>query len=274
MFSMIKSSIHLFLYKKGLKVIGKDEFEFLSRHNLTLLSRWWKLGQKSELVEYIVNNFNSSKSQIQQDLLVKYLIDHSDGPFKANYFVEFGATDGILLSNTYLLENNFGWDGIVAEPAKIWQKELRLNRKCHIDESCVFSHSGLKLEFNQTRMPELSTIQEYSSLDSWVAEREDGMKYDVNSISLNDLLGKWNAPNYVSYLSIDTEGSEFSILETVDFKKWKFGVITVEHNYSDNRALICKLLVSNGYKQIYSEISLWDDWYVNELLDIPNVNTL
>jgi hypothetical protein len=55
-----------------------------------------------------------SKSQLKQDLFVLAELD-----FKSNgFFVEFGATNGIDLSNTHLLENEFGWGGILAEPAK------------------------------------------------------------------------------------------------------------------------------------------------------------
>src|SRR5450631_2035857 len=46
-----------------------------------------------------------SKSQLRQDLFVLTMLD-----FKRNgYFVEFGATNGSDLSNTYLLEKSFGW---------------------------------------------------------------------------------------------------------------------------------------------------------------------
>ena len=41
-----------------------------------------------------------------------------------NFFIEFGATDGLINSNTYLLEKELNWNGILIEPAKIWHKNL------------------------------------------------------------------------------------------------------------------------------------------------------
>ena len=51
----------------------------------------------------------------------------------------------------------------------------------------------------------------------------------VTTITLNDLLYKSNAPLFIEYLSLDTEGSEFEILKSVDFNKYKFGLIDVEN---------------------------------------------
>ena len=69
------------------------------------------------------------KAQIGQDIFVLFSLS-----WKRNgYFVEFGATNGVDLSNTYLLEKNFNWNGILAEPAKVWHKDLVSNRNVSVD---------------------------------------------------------------------------------------------------------------------------------------------
>ena len=84
----------------------------------------------------------------------------------------------------------------------------------------------------------------------------------VETISLVDLLKKYNAPKHIDYLSIDTEGSEFDILENFDFNTYSFSVITCEHNYTPMRDKIYDLLTSKGYERKLTEVSRWDDWYI------------
>ena len=79
---------------------------------------------------------------------------------------------------------------------------------------------------------------------------------------MNDLLDKYNAPNHINYLSIDTEGSEFKILSSLDWDKYSFDVITCEHNYSPQREEIFELLTTKGYKRIFESLSQYEDWYV------------
>jgi hypothetical protein len=79
---------------------------------------------------------------------------------------------------------------------------------------------------------------------------------------LNDLLIKHRAPKYIDYLSIDTEGSEYEILEAFNFNEFSFGIITVEHNYTPQRDMIFALLTGHGYIRKYENISAFDDWYV------------
>jgi FkbM family methyltransferase len=182
---------------------------------------------------------------------------------KEGYFVEFGATNGIDISNTLLLEKEFGWKGILAEPAKFWHESLRQNRPlAFIEEKCIWTESNLQLIFNETENTDLSTLDAFSALDSHRELRQNGEKYEVTTISLIDLLDKYSAPKTIDFLSIDTEGSEFEILNAFDFEKYSFNVIACEHNYTDSREKIYKLLVSKGYIRKYEKISLWDDWYV------------
>ena len=197
-----------------------------------------------------------TKAQLKQDLFV--LLETN---FKKNgFFVEFGATNGLDFSNTWLLEKEYGWNGILAEPAKVYHESIRKNRSCHIDEGCVWSESNSFIDFMECQSGELSTISKFKNLD--FHKREVSKIYKVKTISLNDLLKKYNAPKKIEYLSIDTEGSELEILNNFNFKEYEFGIITCEHNFNNNRQKIKNLLFKNGYKQKYAGFSDFDDWYV------------
>ena len=180
---------------------------------------------------------------------------------KEFYFVEFGATNGISISNTYLFEKFFGARGIVSEPARIWQKELARNRTCLISNKCVWESSGEKLEFVEATNPDLSGLAGY---DGPIKGKEIKETYQVDTISLNDLLQTFEAPKSINFLSIDTEGSELRILSNFDFKSFQFDVIVCEHAYGKNREGIRHLLESNGYKRKHKSVSFFDDWYFLE----------
>lgn len=199
-----------------------------------------------------------AKSQLQQDLFVLSELDFKE----RGYFVEFGATNGVDLSNTWILEKDFGWRGILAEPARCWHDELAINRVAHVETRCVWRDSTSTLQFNETRDAVLSTVQEFSASDYHQKNREGGRLYDVSTLSLIDMLDKYGAPHHVDYLSIDTEGSEYEILSHFDFDKYEFGIITCEHNYTPARKQIFDLLTGKGYRRKYLGLSQWDDWYV------------
>ena len=218
-----------------------------------------KSKQDSEFFQVIhADLFRHSKSQLRQDMFVLHQLAYK----RNGYFVEFGATNGVDLSNTHMLEKHFGWTGILAEPARCWHEALRVNRSCNIEKKCVWSSTGNTLVFNETQLAELSTINQFSGTDGHFRSRENGVQYPVTTISLNDLLEKYQAPKSIDYLSIDTEGSEYEILSNLDFTKYSFGIITVEHNSTPARDLIHELLVCHNYYRIFETLSKWDDWYI------------
>ncbi len=202
-----------------------------------------------------------SNSQIDQDIFAYLASDKKTGGF----FVDFGATDGVRINNSFMLETNHGWRGILAEPARVWHKALKQNRpQASIETDCVWSKTGEELTFYETGDAEFSTIDSYVNADDHSQIRTERKSYKVKTISLVDMLDKHQAPDEIDYLSIDTEGSEYEILEAFfkDNSKYKIRIITCEHNYTDNRQKIYDLLTKHGYVRQFKNVSHWDDFYV------------
>ena len=211
----------------------------------------------SKYKENCLKNLSLSTSQFRQDLFALSQLN-----FKKNgFFVEFGSCDGLVGSNSYLLEKFFNWDGILAEPAVFWHTKLKENRSVNIETKCVWKSSGDEILFNEpAAYKQVASINMFS--DKTKKYFKEGNIYKVKTISLLDLLETYQAPKIIDYLSIDTEGSEYEILKAFDFDKYKFRVITCEHNYTSIREKIYDLLISKGYQRKSTNISRVDDWYI------------
>ena len=120
------------------------------------------------------------------------------------------------------------------------------------------------MDFSSATLGALSTLTSFVSND--YNKREVQASYRVETISLLDLLREHEAPRYIQYLSIDTEGSEYDILAAFDFDAYQFGLITVEHNFTANRQKLHALLTGHGYVRALEVHSRWDDWYFDPAL--------
>lgn len=262
MFLRLKNSLRAILKILNIGLTSHSKLEKLKKHanflnHLELLNQL-NFNNTNQLLYF----YPKSKSQNLQDLFV---LSHL--AFKRNgYFVDFGASNGIDLSNSYLMEKDFGWNGILCEPAKLWHKDLKKNRNCQLELNCVWRDSVSLLDFNEAYIPEFSSISDFSDTSLNKKARKNYKHYKVKTISLFDLLEKYNAPCDIDYLSIDTEGSEYEILKNFNFSKYTFKLITCEHNFSLNREKIYTLLKENGYIRVFKDYSLFDDWYVHATL--------
>jgi FkbM family methyltransferase len=197
-----------------------------------------------------------SRSQLGQDLWVLEKLNWK----REGFFVEFGATDGVLLSNSWLLEKHFGWRGICAEPNPKLFERLQKNRSCQLSQACIFRSSGNQMGFVLADayggLTDLARDDQH--LDKRNAYADIGETIDVTTTSLLDLLDQMHAPPVIDYISIDTEGSELAILEGMDWSRYQFRCITVEHNFTAQRQGIQTILEGQGYSRQEAE---WDDWY-------------
>jgi len=223
-----------------------------------------------KIKDEILNHSEEYYSQLKQDILAIVINKHKTHGF----FVEFGACDGIENSNTLLLEKKYQWNGILAEPCVSYNTLLEKNRSAQIDKRAVFGTSNQLINFKEVVVPSLSGIESFFGRDKHSKVRKKGRSYQVQTVSLFDLLEQNNSPNVIDYLSIDTEGSEFDILKNFNFNsKYHIKLITVEHNYiQHNRERLKKLLEEHSYIRILPEISKWDDWYIRGLNYEKNIS--
>ncbi|MFO1183639.1 MAG: FkbM family methyltransferase [Bauldia sp.] len=208
-------------------------------------------------LRFCLDNVGETHAQILQDLWVLF----ECGSARDGYFVEFGATDGKSLSNTYLLEKSFGWRGLLAEPNPLWHAALRQNRSAAISDLCVSATGGENVEFLVPAKPELSTLASSAPDERHPKFRKKAKSIQVNTVTLIDLLRGFKAPTTIDYMSIDTEGSELSILGAFDFGRYDVKLFSVEHNHTNAEREIDLLMERNGYQRRFRNLSAWDAWY-------------
>jgi FkbM family methyltransferase len=251
---MFLKILNRIIEKIDLKVINLGEFKEISKYihlNKVLLIN--SMGLPESLIVKLVS---SSKSQLGQDIFAL----KQNNLKQEGFFIEIGASDGIELSNTFLLEKEFGWNGVLVEPARDVQQNLQKNRSAKILNIALTSSDKPYINFSEKGV--LSTVSDYRYLDLHSKDRRFSKKYFVKNDTLLNILEDNKCPRIIDFLSIDTEGSEYDILRNFNFNKYKFRAICIEHNYSKNRNAIYELLTSNDYERILTNLSQFDDWYI------------
>ena len=109
--------------------------------------------------------------------------------------------------------------------------------------------------------PELSTMQQFETIDRHAADRAAHIKVTQKTIGLNDLLANHQAPRTIDFISIDTEGSEPDILAGFDFDAYDVRLFAIEHNFTPAQQQIDRLMDARGYQRVHRLWSQWDAWY-------------
>ena len=257
----LKHKVLIFLRKCGIRLVNPEQLRALQSSGLSeIIGRWSQEDVDKDLLDFIYKNYQSSYSQLQQDLVAAFYSQKHQSS-AVPFFVEFGATDGVTLSNSCLLEE-IGWNGLLAEPDRNWHRKLLENRSSKIDTRCIYSSTGELVPFRESEIGELSGIIEFANNDGWSNTRSAGTVHDVETVSLVDFLKQNHAPHRIDFLSIDTEGSEYSIIQDFDFSYWDIRLVVIEHNFTSSKGKIIEKMLNSGYLQILPKISAWDAWFL------------
>lgn len=186
-------------------------------------------------------NFNG---QARQDEFVVNMTNHK----KNGFFLEIGSMDPVKINNSYILEKEYGWTGIMVEYDKKWlshYKEKRPNSIHVMEDATKIDYKTL---FEENNVPLNS---DYLQIDLEV--NDGGTLRTLNKLK-KDVLGKY-----------------------------KFATITFEHdiyhtNFLNTRFESRKIFEDLGYLRIFSDVNSvggscpFEDWYIHpELVDLEYV---
>ncbi|MDI6774066.1 MAG: FkbM family methyltransferase [Verrucomicrobiota bacterium] len=174
------------------------------------------------------------------------------------FFLDIGAHDGVTFSNTLFFEERRGWKGICVEPNRQCYELLTQNRRCACVLGCVSNHAG-KAKFWEVSGPSSSLsgipgklhLRHRERIHAETGERGGKIEeIEITCLPLEALLRQY-AIARVHYCSIDTEGGELDILNTIDFSTRRIDIFTVENNYGDTR--IRRFLEQRGYRLLRAD---------------------
>ena len=175
-------------------------------------------------------------------------------------FVDVGAY-GEEGSNTWLFEKGLGWSGILIEPNPKQVLELQAKRTANVIQCAVDAEPGER-PFLQIVGPNQQLSGLLDNYDPrWKAMLEQQHKVHKNEQNvlqvpcrrLQDIFDEHNITR-VDYMSVDTEGSEMRVLQSVDWERMDIRVITVEDAHSDLPAPA--YLATKGYTVVHRK---WPD---------------
>jgi FkbM family methyltransferase len=183
---------------------------------------------------------------------------------RGGWFVDSGAgPDGVQGSNSYVLETEFGWRGLLVEPHPECCKRVKVNRSAIVEQCCLTDSRG-EVEFVLNEVPELSSIPQHLSEPNFVAAgyaHKQLRQVCIPSVPLWELLRRHSAPSVIEYLSLDIEGAEWIALKDFPFDEFSILCMTIERGGKSYGMLRAKLR-REGYRLMRAVIP--DDFYVHE----------
>ena len=181
----------------------------------------------------LLNNLfitNETYSQHGEDILLDRLL-----PDGIKSFIDIGANDGVLFSNSYKFAKK-GAYGLCVEPSINSFHKLRLNHLLHPKVKCV--HGAV------SDIEGIVYLQErgYESTLSEVSKNKSSNSYEVKSYKFDHILKQYPKFTCVDLLTVDVEGHEKEVFKGLTIEGFKAKIIILECDKTE----ISNLLATNS----------------------------
>ena len=210
------------------------------------------LNQARRRLEILFASRLASISQAGQD---QWVYSEVFNEKHRGYFVDIGAHDGLFLSNTFLLERRYGWQGLLVEANPKTFGQLTQTRRATCIQKCVDREAG-KVIFKPK-----GVFGGIVAEDTDNKPQAENLKntIEVDALPLDQLLRDYKAPSVIDYLSMDIEGAEERALSGFDFSSFVFRSITLERPSAPLRRVLDK----NDYI-VVKDIPELDTFYIHK----------
>ena len=164
--------------------------------------------------------------------------------------IEVGAANGTRGSNTLYFEK-LGWNTLCIEPNPLYASEIKKTRKKLVQCACGS-------EYSEKEMFTVFDIGEHNIMSSLSGLQPDkrllqshghvinkSYQIEVEVKTLNSILDENDFPEKIDFISIDTEGTELSVLKGIDLQRYDVSLLVVENNFEDPE--ITEYLLDQGY---------------------------
>ncbi|XP_046439861.1 protein Star-like [Daphnia pulex] len=175
------------------------------------------------------------------------------------FFVECGALDGELRSNTLFMERNLGWEGVLIEAdPKNFLKVQEKNRRAWTVPACLSTSSSpktvvFKQAFNQGRISQ-NQLDDQNRVGS----------VQVQCFPIYSILAALNRTE-VDYFSLDIEGDELAVLKTIPWNNVRIQTLSVEFIHDkEGKDQIREYMTLQGY-EVVKEVTD-PNWLANDFI--------
>jgi FkbM family methyltransferase len=178
-------------------------------------------------------------------------------PNKDAVFVELGGFDGVTYSNSKFFEDYLQFNGVLIEPTNAFDAMIKHRPNCKSYNLAVSKKNELVSITGDSATAGLTDTLHPDFLKRW---HSSSKSYMVQSKPFRDIL-KDSGIQRIDLLSIDVEGGELGVLETMDFSIPVYVIVLEADNNNKGKNEACRnILRKNGFV-FDRHFCLNDIWY-------------